>query len=137
MGCIKFWDLNNYQEKFSIFNCEVCWNEALKKIDDDRIIVGGKLDKKFKIISFNEKKVIKEFLSGIVIYTINIFKNGIIGLCGGKPYIIELRDNINFNVIQIIYTNYCKCINIIVELDNGDILSANDEKKIKLFRSNL
>ena len=136
-GCLKFWDLNNYQEKFFVLNSEVCWSEALKKIDDDRIIVGGRLDKKFKIISFSEKKVIKQFLSKILIYAINIFKNGIVGLCGGKPYVIELRDNINFNVIQNIPTNYCKCINIIIELDNGDILSANDEKKIKLFRSNI
>ena len=135
-GCVKFWNLNDFQEIFSIQKAEVCWSEALKKIDDDRIIVGGRLDKKFKIISFIERKIIKEFLSNVIVYSIHLFKNGIVGLCGGKPYIIELRDNIEFNIIQIIHTDYAKCINIIIELDNGDFLSANDEKRIKLFRSN-
>ena len=136
-GQLKIWDLNNLQEKFSLNKCEVLWYESLKKIDNERIIVGGKFDKIMKVINISQKKIIQYISSNFVVYSINILKNGFSVFGGGTPFNIDIRDNQKFDLIQSISTNYQKCINIIVELNNGDLLVSNDEKKIKVFCCNM
>ena len=113
------------------------WYEALKKIDNDRIIVGGQFDKIIKVISISQLKIIHYINSNFVVYSINVLKNGYIVFGGGTPFNIDIRDNQKFDLIQSISTDYQRCINIFVELNNGDLLVSNDEKRIKLFCCNM
>ena len=136
-GQLKVWDLNSLDLKFTLEKCEVVWYESLKKIDNDRIIVGGKFEKIMKVISINQKKIILEIPSNFVVYCITVLKNGYIAFAGGAPFNIDIRNNQNFNLIQNIITHYTLCINIIIELNNGDLLVTNDENKIKVFKCNL
>ena len=90
-----------------------------------------------KVINISQKKIIQYISSNFVVYSINILKNGFSVFGGGTPFNIDIRDNQKFDLIQSISTNYQKCINIIVELNNGDLLVSNDEKKIKVFCCNM
>ncbi len=52
----KFFNCLNYENIFNINEASCNINNALQKIDKDRIIVGGGFDGIIKIISISEKK---------------------------------------------------------------------------------
>ena len=55
----KFWNLNNLECLFFIKEAKCFFWNALKKIDNDKIIIGGDVDGLIKIISISQKKIIK------------------------------------------------------------------------------
>ena len=118
----KFWDLNNYEE-IDCFNEVNCFGvNALKRIDNDRIIVGGNDEKIIKIISINERKIIKEIDNEFLCWGICVIEDKRIFLIGGES-----------NDIKIYNSDYYVCIKTINNAHNDYILgihNVNDDKII-------
>ena len=54
----NFWNINNYEKIFYLKETYCGWNEGLKRIDEDKIIIKGKDTNLLKIISISQKKVV-------------------------------------------------------------------------------
>ena len=130
----KIWNINNFECLFYIKEA-ICYDEdAIKFIDDDRLIVGGGEDNIISIISINQKKIIKFINNKFQCWTINIIKEKEIFLTGGKSNNIKVYRSDNYNCIQIIKNAHKDYINGILLLNNDRILSYSDDKKICVWK---
>ena len=114
----RFWNLNNYE--CIIYNKKAICKEsnALKRIDEDRIIVGGdNALKKIIIISINEKKIIKEIDNEFVCWGVCVIQDKGMFLVGGMSYHIKIYRSDNY-----------ECIKTIKNTDDGNILGINTLK---------
>lgn len=133
-GGTKFWNKNNFECLFYIKEA-ICYDEdAIKFIDDDRLIVGGGEDNIISIISLNQKKIIKSINNKFQCWTINVIKKKEIFLIGGKSKNIKIYRYDNYQCIQIIKNAHKDYINGILSLNNDLILSYSDDKKFCLWK---
>ena len=109
-----------------------------KKIDDNKIIIGGGFDKKVKIIDITQKKIENEVTEEILVIAICIIDNYVV-LGGAKPYNISIRTINSLTLVQRIDIGLVKEIHFLIKLENNDILiitSHGDEIKY-LARNNI
>ena len=111
-----------------------CWN-GLKRIDDDRIIVGG--EKSLKVISIKEIKIIKSIeipfrCNGII----TIEEKGIF-LMGGWSNDILIYRNDNYECLSRISNAHNNYIVGLCELKNGLLLSFSGDKTMKIWSLNI
>ena len=127
-----FW---NFQNCILIihFNNAVCshWN-SLKKLDDKNIIVGG-YDGFLKIISINEKQIIKNIENKFMCWGICVIENKGLFITGGYCKDIKIYKNDNYECIQIIKDVDDRMIFGFVRLKNGLIASYGSNKKLILW----
>ena len=128
----KIWDLKKFECLTFIKEAECYSNNDLKKIDDDRFIVGGK-DDFIKIISLNEKKIIKNIDNKFKCWGICIINDKGVFLTGGYSKDIRVYRSDNYECIQIVKDNNNDNINGIIELINGTIVTYSDDKSIKIW----
>ena len=128
----KIWDLNKL-ECLTFFKEAECYsNNDLKKIDDDKFIVGGK-DDFITIISINEKKIIKNIDNKFKCWGICVINDKGVFLTGGYSKDIRVYRSDNYECIQIVKDNNNDNINGIIELINGTIATYSDDKSIKIW----
>ena len=133
----KFWNLNKNEINYNNINC-IQYFEAVKcgcqgqlcRLDEDRIIIGGKT---LKIYSILNKEIIKEINITFYCWGIRLIENKGIFLIGGKSNNINIYRNDNYKCIQIIQNAHEKDINGFVELKNGLIVSYSYDNKIKMW----
>ena len=107
----------------------------MKKIDNNKIIIGGGFDKKVKIVNITEKKIENEIIEDMSVIAICITNNYII-LGGAKPNDIIIR-SFNLTLIQKIDIGLAKEIHFLVKLENDDILiTTSNGEEIKLLTKN-
>ena len=111
-----------------------CWN-GLNKIDEDRIIVGG--IEELKIISINEKKIIKSIeipfrCNGIT----TIEEKGIFLICGWSKDILIYRSD-NYEYLTTIKNAHSRYIVGFCKLKNNLFLSFSGDTTIKIWILNL
>ena len=129
----KFWDLNNYSNIFQIKQV-ICWNRnALKRFDEDKIIIGGDDDGIIIIISINEKKIIKEINNGFECLGICVIEEKGIFLIGGVSKEIKIYRSDNYECIKIIKDAHNNFIFGIDELQDNSIVSYGSDKIIKVW----
>ena len=124
--------MNKFECLTFIKEAECYSNNDLKKIDDDRFIVGGK-DDFIKIISLNEKKIIKNIDNKFKCWGICIINDKGVFLTGGYSKDIRVYRSDNYECIQIVKDNNNDNINGIIELINGTIVTYSDDKSIKIW----
>ena len=137
----KLYNLNNFE--FIIYIKEACClsPNSLKRIDEDRIIIGGGCIDIMKIISISEKKIINEIENEFYRYGICIIKEKGIFLTGGRGGIIRIYKINNYQCIQIIenaygdFNNYdiIPIINGIIELKNRLIITYSNDNNLKIW----
>ena len=120
---IKFWNLNNYECLIYDKQAICCNRNALKIIDEDRIIIGGDYDGIIKIISIKEKKIIKYIKNEFVCYGICIIEDKGVFLIGGESKEIKIYRSDNYECIKIIKDAYNDDIFGISELKDCSIAS--------------
>ena len=135
----KFWDLSkdNYNEIYCIIHFEntLCgWHNALCRIDDDNIIIGGKNDGIMKIISISKKEIIKEINNSFKCWGIYVIEDKGIFLVGGKSKDIKIYRRDNYECVQIIKDAHNDEINGFIELNDCSIASYSDDKAIKIWK---
>ncbi len=136
IGCgedeIIIWNLNNYEFIIKIEDAGCCkWN-ALNKLDNDRIIVGG-IYSLMKVIDMNKKKVIKEIDNKFCCYGICVIENKGIFLTGGWSHNINVYRSDNYQCIQTLEKAHVAWIRGIVELNNNIIASFSDDGNINFW----
>ena len=137
-GNLNIYDNIFYCKQFTIPECVILWSESLKKIDDNKIIIGGGFDKKVKIIDITQKKIENEVTEEILVIAICIIDNYVV-LGGAKPCNISIRTINSLTLVQRIDIGLVKEIHFLIKLENNDILiitSHGDEIKY-LARNNI
>ena len=137
-GNLNIYDNIFYCKQFTIPECVILWSESMKKIDDNKIIIGGGFDKKVKIIDITQKKIENEVTEEILVIAICIIDNYVV-LGGAKPYNISIRTINSLTLVQRIDIGLVKEIHFLIKLENNDILiitSHGDEIKY-LARNNI
>ncbi len=129
----KFWNFINYENIICIKEAICRGNNALKIIDEDRIIVGGDNDGIIKIISINENKIIKNINNGFKCYGICIIENKGIFLIGGVSKEMKIYRIDNYSCIKIIKEVHKYYISGIIELNEETIATYEDDKTIKIW----
>ena len=128
----NFWNLNNYE---NIYTQKIlCWNRnALKRIDENRIIFGGDYEGIIKIVLINENEIIKEIKNDFLCKGICIIENKGIFLIGGESKKIKIYRNDNYQCIKIIkeaHNNYIYGIN---QLKYDSIASYGEDNIINVW----
>ena len=132
----KFWDLKDIKKVNLIKNFDnaiCCYSNALEKIDENKIIIGGNETKQLKIISVNEKKIIKEIDLLFSCYGIKTIEDKGLFLVGGTSNDILIFNNDNFECIHVIKDAHFKNIFGFIELKNGLIASFAYDSIINIW----
>ena len=126
----KFWDLNNYNNINCIkdFKETYCgWHGGLCKLDEDRIIVGGKGNNSLKVISISKKEIIKEINHPFKCWVIYLIEDKGIFLVGGNSKDIIIYRNDNYECIQTIKDAHDDEIYDLIESKDGSIISCSNK----------
>ena len=130
-----FWNTINYENIFFIKETYCGWNEGIKNIDDDRIIVKGKDCNLLKVISISQKKVIVEINNPFQCNAIGLIKEKQLLLIGGRSKNIRVYRFDTFECIQIINDAHENDIRGFTSLNNKTICSFSKDKYIKVWIS--
>jgi WD40 repeat protein len=127
-----FWD-----NKFFYFICffdAISWgNHSLKRINDDKIIVGGKKDHLMKVISISEKKIIYSIDNTFDCYGICVILEKGIFLTVGQSHNIRIYDCKNYKFIEEINNAHNNEICGMVQLKNKLIFSFSYDNFINVW----
>ncbi len=126
-----FWNFNNNEIIFKICETKVSWNNALQRIDKERIILGQKDDTIIIIISLIYKNIINTIEIGFECYGLCVIQNKKLFLVGGKNKEIKIFKTNNYECIQTIQNT--QFIYGFTELKNGTIASYGLYKSIKIW----
>ena len=128
---VKFWTINNYQLSSVITKVYCCYINALKEIDNDKLIVGE--ENGIKIIcmkTFQIELSIHESKLGFV-SSFQIIKDSII-ICGCENGKL-CKLNISIKKIEIINTPHRKDINSILSISDNSIATCSDDCSIIIW----
>ncbi len=134
----KFWDLKNcdselIKQDFNIIiqikEAKCSYQNAICKLDEDRIIIGGgKKKNNIKIISISSKDIIHLIDFKDICHSISVLKKKYILIGGGNIMIFNIN---NYDMIQSI--KYEETINDFLELNDDLVLSYDIYGKITLW----
>ena len=129
---IKFWNFNNFN---NIKNLDNVWGarNALKRFDNDKIIIGSTNDDLIRIFSISEMNYsnfihVNFFTWGICV----VEDKNLILICGKNKNINVYRKD-NFECIQIINDAHGDFITGVVELKDGSIASFGKDSFINIW----
>ena len=128
-----FWNYNTY-ENINKINDAICLRcDALRRMDNNKIIVGGKGDCKIKIISINEMKIINEVNNGFTCYGILVMINKGVFLTGGKCKDIKIFDCNSLQCVQNIINAHNNSIIGFTQFNDGSVISYSWDNTIKIW----
>ena len=130
----KSWNMDNYKVIY-YFDKAICQeSNALKRIDEYRIIVGGTpSNKKILIISINKWEIIKEINNEFLCWGICIIEEKGIFLIGGVSKEIKIYRSDNYECIKIINNAHNNFIFGLDELQDNSLVSYGSDKIIKVW----
>ena len=105
----------------------------MKRLDEDRIIIGGNEDGIMKIISLKEKIIIKRIKNEFKCLGIYVIDDKGIFLIGGENKKIKIYRKDNFECIKIINDAHNDFINGFIELKDSSVASYGIDKNIKIW----
>ena len=129
---INFYNIKTIELLFIIKEtCCNFWN-SLKRIDEDRIILGG-LNLLMTIISIKERKIIRKIKNELQNWGILTIQNKKI-IVVGENNNIKIYSSENYECIKKIENAHTKKIYGFCELKNETILSYSPDKVIKIWK---
>ena len=127
----KFWNLNNLNYLFGFNNvCCGIWN-AIERIDENRIIIGGV--KYLNVISLKKKEIINTIDNECNCNGIKVIKNKGIFLISEFSYDIKIYKSDNYKCIKIIKNAHENNIIGFFILNNNLIGSYSYDRSIKMW----
>ena len=130
----KFWNINNFELIINFSNINCGYKNALKRIDENKIILGGKF---LTIFSIDEKKNILKIKLPFTCIGMEIIKNKNLILIGGGSEDILIYEMENYEYIQIIKKAHDDNIDGFIQKNNNRIISYSNDGKIKLWKFDL
>ena len=119
-----------------INNASCGGKNSIKRIDNDRFIVGGREDKIMKIISINKMKIIKELKNDFFIMGICVINNLNLIITGGYIGNINVFSSVNYKTILYIYKAHLQTITGF-KYFNKQLFSYSWDKTIKIWDINI
>jgi len=122
-----FWNLNDVLNSFIVSVNAVCYGKnALRKIDDERFIIGGA--EKIQILSIK-----KEIETDFLVWAICVIKDRKLFLCGGVSDNIMIfnSDNYEKNLIINCHNNNIRSISL---LKDGRIITGSEDSRTKIWK---
>ena len=127
----RFWNILNYECIKCLNEVECCSSDALRRIDDNIIVA---YDGLIKVISINEKKVIKKIDNYLIVWCIYVLEEiGIFLTVGVGSKSIRIYNNENYQCIQTIKGTHNDDIIGIIYLNNNLIATYSFENNIKIW----
>ncbi len=130
-GGTYFYKLITYEYIFHIKEANCYDNNGLKRIDDNRIIVGGDSEI-INIISISEKKIIKKIENDFRFFGIYVIQNKGIFLIGGFND-IKIYSYESYECVQLIKNAHNGAIYGFVQLNNELFVSYGNDKIIRIW----
>ena len=131
---VFFYNNINFNIDFSISNANCRTNNSIERIDNDRIIVGGRKDCIIKILNISLKKVIKEIDNKTQCWGVLVIKNKNIFLVGGyNSFDIKVYNSENYELINILKDAHNKGIFGFSILSNKYFISYSLDCLIKIW----
>ena len=129
---VKFYNLNNF-ECIKLIKEDICYYiNSLKRIDENRIILGGNNSNIMKVISISEKKIIRNIKNNFICWCIYVIENKGIFLIGGQSKDIIVYRSDNYQSIQIIKDVYF--INGFIQINDNSIGSYGHDGELNIWR---
>lgn len=129
----KFWDLLNLQCLAEITDGWADYENSMKRIDDDRIIVGGHSTGELSVISIKEKKIVEKLPYEYGCYGMGVDKNKEYFFLGGEDGIMFIYKIGNYELISVDGNAHSADINGFKTLNDGRIISWGSDNKIKVW----
>ena len=129
----KFWNLNNLECLFFIKEAKCFFWNALKKIDNDKIIIGGDVDGLIKIISISQKKIIKNIKNKFQCWGILVLENKGLILISGRSQDIKIYGNNNYNLIKTLTNIHEHWIYGLTRINENSFVSFSKDCCIKVW----
>jgi WD40 repeat protein len=129
----KFWNINNYNILFFLSQCCCFYWNAIKRFNEDQIIVGGSRMTNILIISLEKQNIIREIESPFLSWGIYVINNLHLFLLGGNSKNIKIYSNENYECIQTIEDAHNDDIMGFNQLNNNFIISYSKDSTIKLW----
>ena len=131
----KIWSLKTYELLYNIEEAEIYNKNAIAKIDNNRIIIGGYF-KNIKILSINEKKIIKEINNNFRCLSICVLNNKNVFLTGGISQNIKIYRCNDYECIQTLKYIHNHSIYGIEEIDDKSIVTYSHDGVVKFWKFN-
>ena len=129
----KCYTLNTFNIIFDVKKTWCGYNNAICRINTDNIIVKGKGTNNLKIISIEEKKIIKQIKNDFQCNCIYVINDKSIFLIGGKSNVIKVFKIENFEFIFNIENSHFDDIKGFEELNDSSIISYSNDGIIKVW----
>ncbi len=131
---IFFYNNIHFNINFSIKNANCRTNNSVERIDNDRIIVGGRKDCIIKILSISLKKVIKEINNKTHCWGVLVIKNKNIFIVGGYNSIdIKVYNSESYELINVLKNAHNRGIYGFTFLNNKNFISYSLDCLIKIW----
>jgi len=131
----KIWSLKNYELIYTIEEAQIYNKNAIGKIDNDRIIIGGYY-KNIKILSISEKKIIKEINNNFRCLSICVLHNKNIFLIGGISQNIKIYSCNDYECIQTLKYIHNHSIYGIEEVNDESIVTYSHDGIVRFWKFN-
>jgi WD40 repeat protein len=129
----RIWDTSNLINTLISQIDVVCHGKnALQKLDDNRVVFGGRFE--IKIISIKEKQVSKKIKSAFLVWAICVIENKQLFICGGVSNDLEIFSSINYENLGLIKNCHNGNLRGISLLNNGKIITGSEDKKTKIWK---
>ncbi len=129
---VYIWNFNNFEKIFYLKEIW-CARNSLKRIDDDKIIIGSGEDGKMKIFSISKKEIIHIIYVNFICWGICIIKNKGVFLASGVDNNISVFRSDNYECIQRINNAHSDSITGIIELKDQSVASFGCDGIIKIW----
>ena len=129
----RIWDTSNLINPLISQIDVVCHGKnALQKLDDNRVVFGGRFE--IKIISIKEKQVSKKIKSAFLVWAICVIENKQLFICGGVSNDLEIFSSVNYENLGLIPNCHNGNLRGISLLNNGKIITGSEDKKTKIWK---
>ena len=131
IGNLICWNFKNLNQVFEMKVVKSKWNNGIVKIDDSKILIGGK--KKIQLINLKEKKIEKSIHIYSNIFSIELLKDNYF-IYGDNYGNIEIRDINSFKLITKKTFLNNEIIYDIKKMNDNYFLFCSDQKRIFLIK---
>ena len=130
----KFWNLTNYECLANITEGWADYENSLKRINDDKIIVGGHSSENLSVISINEKKIVKLVKAEYGCYGMGVDREKGYFFVGGEDGVMSVYKIDNYELISFDKKAHKADIKGFERLNDGRIITWGSDDKIKIWK---
>ncbi len=130
----KIWNLTDYNCLKTITDGWADCGNSMKRINDDKFVVGNHSSSDLRVISLNEKKIVKKVPAEYGCYGMGVDKEKGYFFVGGEDGILFIYKIDNYKKISVDERSHNADINGFVRLNDGRIITSSSDDRIKIWK---